>query len=125
MSTFLTVYPKFLKGTVLIFFEIWNGLSLIFGFYRKALVATVPKLNFTTSTPVSPMPVPAERFTHAEMLSVTLKRDQIDQYTTQELVFPPAGSNTNTNVRLCHNQFCCEFQFTASSSVVPLDQVYK
>jgi len=91
---------------------------------RKVLIATVPKLNLTAGVlPSTPVATTPDRFTHNEMLSVYLKRDQIDQYTTQELIIPQTGNAENLNQRLCHNSFCCDFQVTAALSATPVDQV--
>lgn len=64
-----------------------------------------------------------ERFTHHQMLSVYLKRDQVDRYSTREVIVSKDDNPDDFEIKLCHNSFCCEFVFNVTMLPVPLEKV--
>lgn len=90
--------------------------------FRNVITATVPKLIFATPVPPTITGF-TQRATHHEMLNVYLKRDQIDQYTTKQVILPEDDDADDFEIKLCHRDFCCEFIFNVTFLPVPLGKV--
>lgn len=83
-------------------------------FPSKILVATIPKF-INNATAAIPIPIPIVPSTPLEMSNLLLKRDQIDKYITQLIRIPAEFTDNSTNITfdadLCHEEFCCDFDF--------------